>query len=110
MKFTVTVIDFHPLQRNTLRGFATVHIDELKLTIHDVAVHQHDNGKRWIGLPAKPIIDRDGNPKRSIDGKIEYARLFAFDTRAVSDAFAGAVIKALLEYDETALGREGSLS
>ena len=51
MKFTVKVTDFRPFRRNTLRGFATVHVDE-HLTLHDIAVHQHDSGARWVGLPA----------------------------------------------------------
>jgi hypothetical protein len=107
MKFTVKVTDFRPCHRNTLRGFATVHVDELKLTIHDIAVHQHDNGARWVGLPAKPVIDSSGNVKRSSDGKLEYVRMFTFDARAVSDAFSAAVIAALLDYDQKAFDREG---
>jgi hypothetical protein len=102
MKFTITCTDFRPLNRNTLRGFATVRIDELKLTLHDVAIHQHDTGTRWVGQPAKPVVDRDGVAKRSSDGKLEYVRLFSFDSRAVSDAFSAAVVAALLEYDERA--------
>jgi hypothetical protein len=107
MKFTITCTDFRPFRRNTLRGFATVHIDELKLTFHDIAIHQHDNGARWVGLPSKPIVDRDGNLKRTSEGKIEYAKLFGFDSRAVSDAFSAAVIASLLEHDAEAFDREG---
>ena len=106
MKFTVKVTEFRPFRRNTLRGFATVHVDELHLTLHDVAVHQHDSGARWVGLPAKPVVDASGNIKRTSDGKIEYVRLFTFDARAVSDAFSAAVIAALLDYDQT-FDREG---
>jgi hypothetical protein len=107
MKLTVTAAEFRAFRRNTLRGFATVHIGEMHLTIHDVGVHQHDNGKRWVSLPAKPVLDRDGNPKRTGDGRIEYARLFGFDSRAVGYAFSAAVIAALLDHDENAFDREG---
>lgn len=106
MKLTITCTDFRPFSRNTLRGFATVHIDELKLTVHDIAVHQHANGSRWAALPSKPMIDRDGIAKRTSDGKIEYARLFSFDTRGVSDAFSAAVIAALIEFAPEAFDRE----
>ena len=85
-----------------MRGFATVRIDELKLTLYDVAVHQRDNGARWVGLPAKPVVDSGGSVKRTSDGRIEYVRLFGFDSRAVSDAFSEAVIAALLERDAKA--------
>ncbi len=108
MKFSIKVTAFRPFRRNTLRGFAVIHVDELHLTIHDVAVHQHDNGARWVGLPAKPIIDAGGSVKRTSDGKIEYVKLFGFDNRAVSDAFAYAVIAATLDYDPKAFNdREG---
>ena len=107
MKFTVKVTDFRAFRRNTLRGFATVHVDELQLTLHDIAIHQHDSGARWLGLPAKPVVDASGNIKRTTDGKIEYVRLFTFDARAVSDAFSAAVIAALLDHDAKAFDREG---
>lgn len=106
MKFTITVTDFRPYRRNTLRGFATVRVDELKLTIHDIAVHQHDRGARWVGLPAKPVVDSGGNVKRTSDGRIEYAKLLGFDSRAVSDAFSATVIAALLAHDAEAFDHE----
>jgi hypothetical protein len=107
VKFTITVTDFRPLRRNTLRGLAVVHVDELKLSLHDVAIHQHENGSRWVGLPGKAVIDRDGNVRRKADGRVEYVSSFSFDTRAVSDAFSAAVIAALLERDARAFEREG---
>ena len=69
MKFTITVTDFRPRRSNTLRGFATVNIGERKLTLHDVLIHQHANGKRWVGLPAKPVIDSGGVAKRKADAR-----------------------------------------
>jgi hypothetical protein len=106
MKLTITCTDFRPLRRNTLRGFATVHVDELKLTLHDVAIHEHSNGSRWVSLPAKPVLDSGGVAKRNTDGKIEYAKLLSFDSRGVSDAFTAAVIAALLERDAKAFDSE----
>ena len=35
-KFTVRVLDFRPLERNTLLGFANVAISETHLVIRDV--------------------------------------------------------------------------
>ena len=106
MKFTISVTDFRPLHRNTLRGFAVVHSAELKLTLHDISVHQHGNGSRWVSLPSKPVLDSAGVAKRTDDGKIAYARLFSFDSRGVSDAFSAAVIAALLEHDAKAFDCE----
>ena len=101
MKHTITVTAFRPFRRGTLCGFAVVHINELHLTIHDVAVHQQPGGACWTALPAKPLLDRDGNPRRTGAGKIDYARMLNFDSRAVADAFGDAVIEALLEFNPT---------
>jgi len=105
-KLTVTCTAFKPLHRNTLIGFASIHIAELRLTIHDVAVHQHEGGARWAQLPSKPMLDRTGVPKRNAQGKIEYSRLFEFDSRAVSDAFSKAVIDAVLAFEPRAFDVE----
>jgi hypothetical protein len=105
MKFTVKVTEFRPFRRNTLRGFATVHVDEPQLTLHDIAVHQHDSDARWVGLPAKPIV-APAATSNAPPTAVEYVRPFTFDARAVSDAFSAAVIAALLDYDQT-FDREG---
>ena len=52
-------------------------------------------------LPAKPLFDRDGNPRRTGAGKIKYAKMISFDSRAVADAFGDAVIEALLKFNPT---------
>lgn len=98
-KLTVSCSEFRPLHRNTLRGFAAIRIAELKLTIHDVALHQHPNGARWAAMPSKPMIDRNGVAKRGAEGKIEYVTLFEFEGRGVRDAFSQAVVRAVLELD-----------
>jgi hypothetical protein len=100
-KLTVRVTAFRPLRRNTLVGFATVYVSEMHLCIHDVAVHRHAGGAHWVQLPAKPLLDRDGNLRRTGAGKIEYAKVLNFDSRTIADAFGDAVIEALLEFNPT---------
>jgi hypothetical protein len=108
MKHTVAVTAFRPFHRGTLRGFATVHINELHLVVHDIAIHQQAGGACWAALPAKPLLDRDGNPKRTSAGKIEYARILNFDSRAVADAFGDAVIEALLTFSPSVFDNESA--
>jgi hypothetical protein len=60
-KFSVAITDFRPLHKNTLRGFATIRIPELRLEIRDVAVHEKGSS-RWAQLPARPQLDRNGVP------------------------------------------------
>jgi len=96
-KLTVTCRNFKALRRNTLVGFVTVYIRELRLEIRDVAIHQKGEA-RWAQLPAKPMIDKNGVAIRdSSTGKIQYASILEFDRREVRDAFSRAVIAALLE-------------
>jgi hypothetical protein len=102
-KFSITVLDFKPLHRNTLVGFANIRIAEMHLEIRDVAIHVK-GGSRWAQLPAKPMIDRDGAAIRdSTTGKIAYTNLFEFTDRATRDAFSHAVIAALLDACPNAL-------
>jgi hypothetical protein len=87
-----------------LRGFAEIRINELHLTIRDVAIHEKGEC-RWAQLPAKPQI-RDGELVHDEHGKIQYFNLMSFDNRAVSDAFSVAVIRALLEFAPAAFELE----
>ena len=98
MKHTVTVTAFRPLRRGTLCGFAVVYIRELLLVISDLTIHRSAGGVPWVQLPAKPLLDRDGNPRRTSDGKVTYAKVLNFDSRAVSDAFSDATIEALFAF------------
>ena len=96
-KLAVIVTNFRPLQRNTLRGFCNVYIAEMHLVVRDVAVHQYASGGRWVVLPGRPIVD-NGVLRLTDAGKIEYAPVLTFDSRAVGEAFSKAVIAALLRF------------
>lgn len=95
-KLNVTCTDFRDLQRNTLLGFATIRIAEMRISVSDVAVHEK-NGKRWAQLPAKPLLDKDKNVLTNDDGRVRYAPIFSFDTKEVEQAFSNAVVKAVEE-------------
>jgi hypothetical protein len=103
-KFSVTCRSFHPLHRNTLRGFCEIRIDELRLIIRDVALHENGTA-RWAQLPAKPQI-RDGELIKDEANKIQYVHLMEFDSREVRDAFSAAVIRAVLEFAPAAFEDE----
>jgi len=92
-KLSITCLDFRPLVRNTLRGFATIKIRELRLEICDVTLHQK-GAARWVQLPAKPQV-RDGALVKDDAGKIQYVHIMDFDSREVRDAFSRACIDAV---------------
>jgi hypothetical protein len=107
-KLTVRCREFKPLVRNTLRGFAEVHIGELRLTINDVAVHTK-GGRCWAQVPAKPQV-RNGALVKNDEGKIQYIAMLAWDTRAVADAFSDAVVAAVRALAPDAFEADGGVS
>jgi hypothetical protein len=72
-------------------------IRELRLKVHEVALHQK-NDARWAAMPSRPWL-KDGVAIRGDDGKIQYSPLFEFEIREVRDAFSHAVWQALLDFD-----------
>jgi hypothetical protein len=107
-KLTVKCREFKPLIRNTLRGFAEVHIGELRLTIKDVAVHVK-GGRCWAQVPAKPQV-RDGALVKNDEGKVQYIAMLAWDTRAVADVFSDAVVAAVRALVPDAFEADGGVS
>ena len=101
-KLTLTVVDFRSQAKNTLIGFAVVRVNEMRLTIKDVAIHQKGDS-RWAALPSKPQITKDGQAVTR-DGKIQYLNILEFDNAAVRSAFSTAVIAALLDRCPNAFG------
>jgi hypothetical protein len=100
MKTTITCDDWRALRRNTLRGFASIKITELHLTIRDVAVHEKGE-RRWAQLPARPQI-KDGIAVTDAAGKVQYFPVMTFEGRGVADAFSAAVCAAILAHEPRA--------
>jgi hypothetical protein len=105
-KLTVTCESFHPLVRNTLRGFAEISIAEMRLTIRDIAIHEKGEA-RWAQLPAKAQI-KDGTLVKDASRKIQYFAIMDFDSRDVRDAFSRAVVQAVLERQPEAFDEHGT--
>lgn len=96
-KMSVVVEAFTPRRSNTLVGFCAVVVPELHLKILDLSVHEK-NESRWVGLPAKPQINRDGTVRRDDRGKTAYTPILEFTDKATRDAFSARVIASLLEF------------
>jgi hypothetical protein len=97
-KLTVECTAFQPVRRNSLYGFATIRVAEMMMSFRDVAIHQHGDS-RWAQLPAKPQMDKAGNPIRDRStGKVAWSTIVDFDNKPVRDAFSRAVIAAVLEF------------
>jgi hypothetical protein len=102
--------DFRPVAKGTLRGFASGRLDcgdGLALDLADLVVHQRD-GKSWLGWPAKPLIDRDGQVMRHDNGKVRYSSpLVRPADRGVAARLEAAILAAVRRAHPDALGDEG---
>jgi hypothetical protein len=96
----ISVIGFNRVNGpNTLRGFADIHITGWHFRIIGCPCHAGDKGRRWIGLPGKPMTDGDGKPLRDKStGKIRYVAACAFDDRDLLMRFSDAAAAALDHY------------
>jgi hypothetical protein len=80
MELTIEVIAFRRLERGTLCGFADITIRELRIKVHEVALHAKGD-TRWAAMPSRPSV-RDGRVVGGDNGKVQYSPLFEFETRA----------------------------
>jgi hypothetical protein len=105
-KLTISCDAWRPMRKNTLVGFASIHIVELELKVHDVAIHQK-GASAWAALPARPWI-KNGALVTGEDGKAQYSIILEFGRREVRDAFSAAVIRAVIERFPNALELEAT--
>ncbi len=89
----VRILEFVPVVRNSLRGFAKVEFPS-GLIFHDVAIHGRD-GVWWASPASKLMIGRDAVPMRAADGKLQYIPIVTFKTRERRDLWSNAIIEAL---------------
>jgi hypothetical protein len=104
-KLSVQVENFKPLRSHSLYGFADLLIPEIRLRIKEASVHQ-SHGRRWIGLPAKPQIDREGRVRHDERGKAAYVNILQFTDHG--DAFSARATAALLEAFPRAFDEESA--
>lgn len=98
---TVKVLDWRPMPRNTLRGFAKLEFPS-GMVISDVVILQSERGP-WASPPSKPMISRDGSAMKDDAGKIRYVPVIEFVDRATRERWSDAVITALRESHPEAL-------
>ena len=101
----VTCLRLRPDRRGTLRGIASILIDDIGLEIRKVTIHQQRD-KRWALLPARPKLDQKSIAIRDHRGKIAYEALLAIpeDTRRAE--FSSSVVNAVAMFAPTAFEPE----
>jgi len=101
----ITCLAFKRHHAGTLRGFADLHLPGLRLKLFDCPTHEA-NGTRWVGLPAKPRLDRDKQLVREANGKPSYATVLQWDDDTVRKRFSAAAVEAVEAYDTLAFDGE----
>lgn len=89
----IALLEWRPLIRNSLRGFATVRLGK-SLKIIDVPVHC-SYGRRWAQLPSKPQLDKEGVARKDGSGKVQYSPVIAWIDKETADRFSEGVIAAI---------------
>lgn len=89
----ITIEEFTPVIKNTLRGFAKIALPS-GMILSDVSVHVA-NGTAWASPASKPVLDRDGMAMRDVSGKIRYVPVVSFARRELRDRFSAEVVAAL---------------
>jgi hypothetical protein len=84
------LIEFRPLSKNTLRGFAVLELPS-GLVVRDVSIHQKGE-KCWAGLPSRPMVGSDDKVIRNHAGKVQYAAMLGWRDRGLADRFSAAVV------------------
>jgi len=84
------LIGWKPLERSSLRGFATVELP-MGLKIVDCPVLM-SNGKVWAALPSKPQIGEDGQQRRDAGGKSALSPVVQWRNRDLAGRWSDAVV------------------
>jgi hypothetical protein len=84
------LVEFRPMRRNSLLGFATVELP-IGLIIADVVVGA-SHGRVWALLPTKPMVGPDGAAIRDDAGKIKYAPVLRWHDDELHKRWSDAVV------------------
>ena len=85
----VEITSFRKYQRNSLQAFLNLLLTNVGLEIKDCTLHSA-NGKKWIGLPAKPY-DKE-------DGSTGYSYIIKFPEKDKYAAFQKQALRAVEQY------------
>jgi hypothetical protein len=87
--------NWRPLQRNTLRGFFSLTLPS-GLVLNECTFHVHENGAEWIGLPARPQLDREGRQRRDpTTEKILYSPIVEIAGKTARERFQATALVAV---------------
>tara|TARA_B100000315_G_C14590513_1_gene595504 strand:+ start:4790 stop:5086 length:297 start_codon:yes stop_codon:yes gene_type:complete len=84
----IRIINYQEYEKNTLRGFITVQLQNTGLEIQGILHHKKD-GKEWIYMPSRSY---------SVNGQQKHSEVIKFVDKNKAKAFQREVLDALREY------------
>jgi hypothetical protein len=60
---TIRCIRLRRFEKNTLQGFVDLELTRVGLILRDCTWHRHEDGKEWVGFPARSYTDQNGEIK-----------------------------------------------
>jgi hypothetical protein len=90
----ITASDWKSIPKGCLLGFVTLTIENIGLSIAECCLLEKE-GKRWISMPSKPMIGRDGTVMKDQAGKVRYSPILTFGCREQSDRFQAVALAAV---------------
>jgi hypothetical protein len=104
----VSISDFKPLHRATLRAFFAATMPS-ELVLRELMLHERD-GKWWISFPSKPMVGGDGVALRDERNKVRYgAPLIEFASPLARNRFSEQVLEALRQAHPEVFAEDGTL-
>jgi hypothetical protein len=85
-RLPIALLEWRPIVRNTLRGFAEVRVGRT-LIINDCPAHC-SHGRKWVALPSKPQLTRERELVRDATGKLAYTPVVEWADRAAANRFS----------------------
>jgi hypothetical protein len=86
------LIDWRPLRKGRLYGFATIEVQPIGLQVHEIPVLMGAKNGPWACVPTKPRIDAKGQQMRDVDGSPRYDRIMSWSTKRRESDFSAAVV------------------
>jgi hypothetical protein len=95
MTGSVKILDWRPLKKNSLLGFAKAEFPS-GMVICDVTILTGERGP-WASPPGKPMLDREGAALKDATGKLRYSPIIEFTSKSIRIRWSDAVISAMRE-------------
>jgi hypothetical protein len=87
--------NWHPLERGTLRGFFDL-LEPSGQKLHECSLHVSGDS-RWVGLPSKPVIDKEGRHRDdpAKPGKKAYVATVSIPDKTRREVFQRQALRAV---------------